>query len=901
MSKVVLVLGSGGREHALAKSLMGSSSKVVVAPGNAGTATTKGVTNLQLNIKDQQEVSSWCKNNNVNVVVVGPEDPLAEGLADHLQTQGIKVFGPCKAAAQIESSKAWAKDFMKRHEIPTADYSTFHSAEEAKKFINSKSSWSGWVVKASGLAAGKGVVVATTTETALAAVDTVAGSFGAAGDTIVVEEMLTGEEVSVLCFSDGESIAVMPPAQDHKRLEEGDKGPNTGGMGAYCPCPLISQSDIQNVTTNILQKTILGLKQEGNPFVGVLYAGLMLTPSGPSVLEFNCRFGDPETQVILPLLQTPLLDIVMACVEGRLSQTSVEFNKSLSCVAVCLVSGGYPGSYPKGKIITGLDEASNIPHVSIYHAGTKLEGENIVTSGGRVLAVTVTDETLSSAAAKATSVSSSITFEGVFYRKDISAKARLSRECRLTYASSGVDIVAGDALVAAIKGAASATNRSGVLGDLGSFGGVFDVKAAGFKDPLLISGTDGVGTKLKVVAVTDIKATVKKEARTLCLGAAVATSPSIKLSKFVCRKSKLQNQLEDATALQSACVQSRCSTINEHLADMPHVYTSCNEELDKLPPGIWNSNMQRLIHGHDAGLKANISKCKFYQNQVKFLGKIVDRDGINMSYIGRHVPGLREARAPLDALLTPETKYSWGPVQDKAFNSCKILADASPHGLGACLSHKVAIDGKMRLQPVATTWVVVHAFIWILSFSVSSDQGAAYPAGDVTSVTALPEMKKIGVYLQEDQLMAEIKSLAVNPVDVATKTREDKLYDGVVYFGSRVVIPTCQQASGRMTPQLRRLWLYFSDNGPQLHLVIPPYHAASNGLAERAVGIIYLQSASYLQRNFNEDDNVIVYDSFKKINFSGIVKEVLGNNNYLVEVNGLIKHISGDSIAQWIG
>lgn len=248
MSKVVLVLGSGGREHALAASLVSSTTRVVVAPGNAGTATTEGVTNLQLNIKDQQAVSSWCKNNDADVVVVGPEDPLAEGLADHLQTQGIKVFGPCKAAAQIESSKAWAKDFMKRHSIPTADYNTFKCVDEAKKFINSKTSWNGWVVKASGLAAGKGVVVATSMSEALAAVDTVAQGFGAAGDTIVVEEMLTGEEVSVLCFSDGASIAVMPPAQDHKRLEDGDKGPNTGGMGAYCPCPLISQTDIKNAS-----------------------------------------------------------------------------------------------------------------------------------------------------------------------------------------------------------------------------------------------------------------------------------------------------------------------------------------------------------------------------------------------------------------------------------------------------------------------------------------------------------------------------------------------------------------------------------------------------------------------------------------------------------------------------
>lgn len=425
MSAVVLVLGSGGREHALVASLAKSPavSSVLVSPGNAGTSCINKVTNISLNFKDHQAVVSACKRDGISVVVVGPEDPLADGLADALNAAGVKVFGPSKGAAQIESSKAWAKDFMHRHGIPTARYSTFSETQKAKDFIQSES-WAGYVIKASGLAAGKGVVVTNTKASAVEAVDTVAKGFGAAGNTLVVEELLEGEEVSVLCFTDGTHVGVMPPAQDHKRLQEGDVGPNTGGMGAYCPCPLVTPTQLRSIEETILKKAVDGLRAEGIPFVGVLYAGLMITAEGPRVLEFNCRFGDPETQVILPLLRTDLYEVIMACVEGRLSDVKVEFDDETSCcVAVCLVSGGYPGSYPKGKVITGVEDVIKEEDVRVYHAGTKLEGDVLVTSGGRVLAVTVTDSTLPAAAAKATDASSKITFDGAFFRKDIAAKA----------------------------------------------------------------------------------------------------------------------------------------------------------------------------------------------------------------------------------------------------------------------------------------------------------------------------------------------------------------------------------------------------------------------------------------------------------------------------------------------
>ncbi|KAG0715113.1 Trifunctional purine biosynthetic protein adenosine-3 [Chionoecetes opilio] len=368
-----------------------------------------------------QAVVEACREQGVDLVVVGPGDPLAAGLANALKAADIKVFGPSKEAARIESDKAWAKTFMDKYDISTAVHQTFTSPGEAKAFIK-KSDWCGFAVKASGLTAGKGVVVADTVISACAAVDTISDTFGAAAQTLVVEEKMHGEEISVLCFTDGTVVSVMPPAQDHQRLGDGDRGPNTGGMGAYCPYHLPSPALLETIKTDILEKAVCGLSTEGSPFVGVLYAGIMLTPAGPKVLEFNCRFGDPEAQVILPLLHADLFEVMMACVEGRLGEASVAFKDDLSCVAVCVVSRGYPGSYPKGKAITGIDEVTKEKAAQVIHAGTKMAGDTLLTSGGQVLAVMVTDKALGQAAAMATQLAGRIAFEGATFRKDIASR-----------------------------------------------------------------------------------------------------------------------------------------------------------------------------------------------------------------------------------------------------------------------------------------------------------------------------------------------------------------------------------------------------------------------------------------------------------------------------------------------
>lgn len=421
---IVLIIGGGGREHALALKLIQSSnvSKVFVSPGNAGTGNTEGVENIDLNLKKFDCIHKWCKDNSVSFVVVGPEDPLAEGIVDFLTDHGTPCFGPTSKAAQIESSKDFSKKFMTRHKIPTARFNSFTDAEEACRFIND-ADYEPLVVKASGLAAGKGVVVASSRQQAQEAAKEMLTDrrFGGAGETVVVEELLEGPEVSILAFSDGHHVCLMPPAQDHKRLLDGDQGPNTGGMGAVCPYPGLSAEELKDIQINIIEKTVRGLAKEGIKYIGVLYAGIMLTKDGPKVLEFNCRFGDPETQSILSLMTSDLLSTMKACVEGCLPQCLPTFDLSRSVVGVMVVSGGYPGSYKKGLHISGVSAVQS-SGCQVLHSGTKQDNAELLTSGGRVLAVLASDPSLSVAMEMATRGAAQVTFEGAFYRNDIGAK-----------------------------------------------------------------------------------------------------------------------------------------------------------------------------------------------------------------------------------------------------------------------------------------------------------------------------------------------------------------------------------------------------------------------------------------------------------------------------------------------
>ena len=418
----ILVIGSGGREHALVWKLASSPrvSKLYCAPGNAGISQL--ATCVPIPVTDLAGLKTFAEEKAVDLTVVGPEAPLALGIADLFRQSKLKVFGPTQNAAKIESSKAFAKNLMMRQRIPTAEASTFDSVRPALTYLERCSL--PIVVKADGLAQGKGVVVARTAQDARDAVVNMLEhrAFGDAGKRVVIEECLEGEELTLMAFADGKTVVPMLAAQDHKRLGEGDTGPNTGGMGAYAPAPLATPALRYAIMRDVLHPAIEGLSRVGSPFFGVLYAGIMVKDGTPYVLEFNARFGDPETQVVLPLLKTDLAEVLEAVVEHRLDQVHLEWAEEESAVCVVLASGGYPGKYAHGLPITGLQDASDQDRTAVFHAGTAWNGQDVVTAGGRVLGVTAWGASLRAAHDRAYEAGRNITFEGQYFRTDIAGR-----------------------------------------------------------------------------------------------------------------------------------------------------------------------------------------------------------------------------------------------------------------------------------------------------------------------------------------------------------------------------------------------------------------------------------------------------------------------------------------------
>lgn len=419
----VLVIGSGGREHALAWKLAQSVrvERVFVAPGNAGTAAS--FTNVAIADNDIDGLLQVAQENEIGLTIVGPEVPLSLGIVDRFQAAGLMIFGPSQAAAQLESSKAFAKSFMTEMGIPTAPSVTFTEYEAARDYLAEVALTEGIVIKASGLAAGKGVIVCDDLAQAEVALQEMMleRTFGKAADEVVIETRLNGPEVSLLAFCDGQTAVPMLPARDHKRVCDHDEGPNTGGMGAYAPPPDVNEALVAQIMEMVIKPTVAGMAARGIPYVGVLYAGMMLTRDGPRVLEFNCRFGDPETQVILPMLDSDLTEIMLACIEGQLSSEMVQRREG-ACATVVMTAPGYPGSYAKGLPIAGLKTAESLANVIVFQAGTKLVDGQIVSSGGRVLTVSAWGERLQTAVQNAYRAIEKIHFDGAHYRKDIGTK-----------------------------------------------------------------------------------------------------------------------------------------------------------------------------------------------------------------------------------------------------------------------------------------------------------------------------------------------------------------------------------------------------------------------------------------------------------------------------------------------
>ncbi|CAG9856449.1 unnamed protein product [Phyllotreta striolata] len=718
MSKNVLVIGGGGREHAIVWKLSSSPrvNKIFASPGSHGIQQVAKTQNVPLDLNNFQDIVKFCKDNQVSLVVVGPEDPLANGIADALTVEGINVFGPRKNAARIESDKNWAKAFMDRHGIPTAQWQSFTLAEEAKNFINN-APFDALVVKASGLAAGKGVVVAANNQEACKAVDEMLGDkkFGDAGETVVIEELLSGEEVSVLAFTDGNTIIPMLPAQDHKRIFENDQGPNTGGMGAYCPCPLLSPKQLEYVKNEVLDKAIQGFQKDKLKFVGVLYAGLMLTPIGPKVLEFNCRFGDPETEVVLPLLQSDLYEIMMSCCEGTLDRQNIKWKQDVSAVGVVLASRGYPETSSKGQEITGIETVTvNRNHI-VFHCGTAFKNDRLVTNGGRVLISVALAPQLHLAAAKATKACELIKFDGQQYRRDISHKGiarAILQSGKLTYKQSGVDIDAGNSLVDHIKPAAKSTKRSGTLGGLGGFGGLFDTKAAGYKDPLLVSGTDGVGTKLKIAQAVGIHDTIGIDLVAMCVNDILAhgAEPLFFLDYFACGHLDVEVAKQVVTGIAEGCKQAGCSLIGGETAEMPDMYQPGDYDLAGFAVGaVERAELMPYVDKIEPGdVVIGLPSTGVHSNGFSLVRKVMKlarKDYNSVAPFSRHNKTFGQE------LLTPTKIYVKSVIPAVRTGKVKAFAHITGGGLTENIP-RILPDGVAVVLDAAK-WSIPPVFPWL--------------------------------------------------------------------------------------------------------------------------------------------------------------------------------------------
>ncbi|MBK8781867.1 MAG: phosphoribosylamine--glycine ligase [Anaerolineales bacterium] len=695
----VLIVGSGGREHAMAWKVAQSSSlsKLFIALGNAGT--TSCGENISLNLDDHSAVIRFCKENQIDLVLVGPEAPLAAGLVDSLTADGIRCFGPKQAAAQIEASKVFAKDFMARHHIPTARYATFTQFNEALRYLESVDY--PIVIKASGLAAGKGVILPDTFEEAKATLESILvnKTFGEAGLEVVIEERLSGQEVSLMAFTDGTSIVPMLPAQDHKRLLDSDRGPNTGGMGAYAPAPIFTADMMNEAMEFILQPAVDGLRTEGTSFVGVLYAGLILTDSGLSTLEFNCRFGDPETQAVLPLLETDLLDIADACVDGNLKNLDIQW-KSGASVCVVLASKGYPEKVETGKVVTFEDLPENL---ACFHAGTKMDDGKVFTSGGRVFGVTAWADSIADAVHQVYDNIHKVSFDGVQYRRDIARRALR----KTSYAESGVSIDAGNRAVDLMKDAVKSTYNSSVLAGIGSFGGLFDASVLKeMKSPVLVASTDGVGTKVKLASSVGRYRGIGHDIVNHCINDILVQGarPLFFMDYFATSKLNPEQTAEVVTGIAEACKESDVALLGGETAEMPGVYQPNEFDVAGTIIGVLErDNILPRTNLQSGDALLGFSSSGPHTNGYSLIRKVFADTALDTFF-----PELNATLA--DALLAPHRSYY--PILYSFLSHVKALAHITGGGFIENIPRILPdnLDAKIQLGswPVPPLWNLIQ-------------------------------------------------------------------------------------------------------------------------------------------------------------------------------------------------
>ncbi|XP_069727749.1 trifunctional purine biosynthetic protein adenosine-3-like isoform X3 [Phaenicophaeus curvirostris] len=576
MADRVLVIGSGGREHALAWKLAQSPhvKHVFVAPGNAGTADNGKISNSAVLVSNHTIVTQFCKDHNIGLVLVGQETLLAAGIVDDLRAAGVRCFGPSAKAAQLASNTTFAKAFLDRHGIPTARWKAFTNPQEACRFIIS-TDFPACVVRARGPAARKEVTIATSKEEACRAVQEIMQD-RMFGEMVVVEELLQGEELSCLCFTDGVTVASMPPAQAHKRLLDGDQGPNTGGMGAYCPVPQVPEVLLEKINDAVLQHVVDSMRQEGTAYVGVLQTSLMLTKDGVKILNFKCQFGDPQCQVILPLLKNDFYKVIQATIDGKLCSFMPAWSENSTAVCVVMASPGYPGDYDKGMEVTGLLQAKELG-LQVFHAGTTLKDGRVVTSGGRVLSITAVKEDLIKALGEANKGVAAIRFKGATYRKDIGHRGiqLLKQSLGLIYKERHVEAVINDVLFHQLETSLLSGTRSGSHSEVGGFAGFFDLKASGYDDPILVSQAKGLGPKLQIAQVCKKHDTIGQDLVAMCVNAILAqgAEPLFFLNYFACGKLDVEVTETIKEGIAEACRNAGCTFLGDILLSPSKMYS----------------------------------------------------------------------------------------------------------------------------------------------------------------------------------------------------------------------------------------------------------------------------------------------------------------------------------------
>ncbi|PSS18705.1 hypothetical protein M430DRAFT_242916 [Amorphotheca resinae ATCC 22711] len=712
----ILLVGNGGREHALAWKLSQSPlvESIIAVPGNGGTSTCPKVTNNNsVKADDYPGLVALAQKHNVNLVVPGPEAPLVDGIEGYFKAVGIRCFGPSKLAARMEGSKTFSKDFMKKYNIPTAAYENFSDYEKAKKYLDSVDH--NVVLKASGLAAGKGVIIPATKEEAHAALKEIMvdKEFGSAGDEVVIEEFLEGDELSILTFSDGYTIRSLPPAQDHKRIFDGDQGPNTGGMGCYAPTNIATKELIEEIERTVLQPTIDGMRKERFPFVGTLFTGLMITKNGPKCLEYNVRFGDPETQTLLPLISkdTDLAEIMIACTEGWLDSVSVKIDAKSSATVV-VAAGGYPGSYAKG---TPMKVDSPPADTNIFHAGTVIKDGQLQTSGGRVIAAQATAENLEEAVKKAYAGVEFIKFDKMFYRKDIAHRAfkpKASTKEALTYASAGVNIDAGNEFVERIRKAVASTRRPGADAEIGGFGGEVDLAKAGYTNaPIMVGAIDGVGTKLMIAQAMNKHDTVGIDLVAMNVNDLVVqgAEPLMFLDYYGCSQLKLENAAAFVEGVAAGCIQSKCALVGGETAEMPGMYQRDDYDAAGAAIGTMSKDLrlpqkEQMVEGD---ILLGLASSGVHSNGFSLVRRILEREKVSYSDIA---PWDNSTTVGL-SLLTP-TKIYVCPLLN-VIN--KGLVKGLSHITGGGLLENVPrmLPQHLSAEIDVSTWQLPAVFKWL--------------------------------------------------------------------------------------------------------------------------------------------------------------------------------------------